>query len=172
MQHHMRMRVLLPMYKYERVYITHTHTHWVQVQKYTARRLFSFYVQMSRLESNQREHHRDKELVSQLCVTFYWNRKSKEVNGTKKKKKESRETRAWGLVVKQWAVTWRQRWSSPGHGCPPCQSHGRWRREGSGWSAFLAEGREGERERQGRGRNVKIKAKISRMDVELSETDK
>lgn len=35
-----------------------------------------------------RKHHRDKELVSQLCVTFYWNRKSKEVNGTKKKKKE------------------------------------------------------------------------------------
>ncbi len=35
-----------------------------------------------------RKHHRDKELVSQLCVTFYWNRKSKEVNGTKKKEKK------------------------------------------------------------------------------------
>lgn len=31
-----------------------------------------------------RKRYRDKELVSQLCVTFYWNRKSKEVNGTKK----------------------------------------------------------------------------------------
>lgn len=40
-----------------------------------------------------RKHHRDKELVSQLCVTFYWNRKSKEVNGTKKKKKPEREER-------------------------------------------------------------------------------
>lgn len=92
-----------------------------------------------------RKHHRDKELVSQLCVTFYWNRKSKEVNGTKKKKGErGRETRASGLVVKQWAVTWRQRWASPGHGCPPCQSNARWRREGSGWSACWAGGRRGD----------------------------
>ena len=40
-----------------------------------------------------RKHHRDKELVSQLCVTFYWNRKSKEVNGTKKKKKRRERER-------------------------------------------------------------------------------
>lgn len=138
------MRVLVHMYKHEQVYITHMHTHWVQVQKYTARRLFSFYVQMSRLESNEKAPQGQRACISTVCHFLL---EQKEQGGHRYKKKKERETRAWGLVVKQWAVTWRQRWSSPGHGCPPCQSNGRWRREGSGWSACSAWGG---RERQDR----------------------
>lgn len=88
--------ILVHMDDGEQMYIIHVQTQRVQVQKYTARGLFSVYVQMSRVEGG-RKHHRDKELVSQLCVTFYWNRKSEEVNSTKRRA---------SAVVQQSAVTW------------------------------------------------------------------
>lgn len=41
-------------------------------------------MQMSRAEG-RRKHHRDKEPASLLSVAFYWNRKSGEVNSTKRR---------------------------------------------------------------------------------------
>lgn len=122
------------------VHYPHTHTHWVQVQKYTARRLFSFYVQMSRLERNEKAPQGQRACISTVCHFLLEQKEQGGQRYKKKKKRSEKETRAWRLVVKQSAVTWRQRWASPGHGCPPCQSNGRWRREGSGWSAYSAGG--------------------------------
>lgn len=93
-------------------------------------------VQMSRLENNEKKHHRDKELVSRLCVTFYWNRRARRSTVQKNKG-------GWGGRGGQrtsWCRPWCQRRSSPGHGCPPCQSRGRWRRGGWEWSAGSAGG--------------------------------
>lgn len=44
----------------------------------------SLSVQMSRPENNEKKHHRDKELVSRLCVTFYWNRRARRSTVQKK----------------------------------------------------------------------------------------
>ena len=91
----MCMRVLLHVYKHEQVYITHTHTRWIQVQKYTARRLFSFYVQMSRLESNEKAPQGQRACISTVCHFLLEQKEQGGQNSTKKKK----GTRVWGLVV-------------------------------------------------------------------------
>lgn len=83
----MCMRVLLHVYKYEWVYITHMHAHRVQVQKYTAGRLFSFYVQMSRLESNERAPEGQRACISTVCHFLL---EQKEQGGQRYKKKKQR----------------------------------------------------------------------------------
>lgn len=85
----MWMHVLLHVYKHDEVYITHMHTHWVQVQKYTARRLFSFYVQMSRLESNEKAPQGQRACISTVCH-FLLEQKEQGGQRYKKKKKEER----------------------------------------------------------------------------------
>lgn len=84
------MRVLLHVYKHEQVYITHTHTRWIQVQKYTARGLFSFYVQMSRLESNEKAPQGQRACISTVCHFLL---EQKEQGGQQYKKKRGRESR-------------------------------------------------------------------------------
>ena len=81
---------LLHVFKHEQVYITHTNTHRVQVQKYTARRLFSFYVQMSRLESNEKAPQGQRACISTVCH-FLLEQKEQGGQRYKKKKRGERE---------------------------------------------------------------------------------
>lgn len=73
------------------VYITHTH--WVQVQKYTARRLFSFHVQMSRLESNEKAPQGQRARISTVCHFLL---EQKEQGGQQYKKKKRERARKNG----------------------------------------------------------------------------
>lgn len=96
-------RVLIHVYEERKqVYITHMPSHWVQVQSTQPEGCSHSMCRWA--HERTRKHHRDKELVSQLCVTFYWNRKSREVTGTKKKKRERENEREAIVMVGSFAV--------------------------------------------------------------------
>lgn len=68
--------------------LSRTLTHRVQVQKYTARRLFSFHVQMSRLESNEKAPQGQRAYISTVCHFLL---EQKERGGQWYEKKRKRE---------------------------------------------------------------------------------
>ena len=86
--------VLVHVYKHEQVYITRTHTRWEQVQKYTAK-VHSQKAVLFLCADEQTWEQRESTTGTKslylncVCVTFYWNRKSKEVNSTKKKRERA-----------------------------------------------------------------------------------
>lgn len=117
------------------VHYPHTHSLSTSAKVHSQEAVLSLYVQMSRLENNEKAPQGQRARISTVCVTLL-EQKSKEVNSTKIRAGAAKRRTSW-------CQTWCQRRSSPGHGCPPCQSNGCWRREGWGWSACSAGGRRG-----------------------------